>query len=167
MFEADRSEGVFISPERIVNGKEHDPDVEPDAPVFHIPDVMLHALLHLHDGFGFSTKSIHLSPSGDAGSKKLPYHVLANNLGIVFGVFQHVRPRSYDAHFAFQHIDELRELIDIRATHQAAYSRHARVVLGSLLAIGIVVHLHAPELIASERLIIPATSFLHKEHGPL
>ena len=79
-------------------------------------------------------------------------------------MLQHVRARAHDAHVAFQHIDELRQLVDVRLAHDVSPARLARVILGGLQRIRLGIHLHASELVAVELLVVQPVSFLLEEH---
>ena len=57
---------------------------------------------------------------------------------------------AYNTHISFQHIDELRELINVGLPHEAAKRKFARVVCCSLHGVGIFVHVHGTEFQALE-----------------
>ena len=47
-------------------------------------------------------------------------------------MIQHVRSRTHDTHIALQYIDKLRELINIRLSHEVAECKLSWVILRSL-----------------------------------
>ena len=79
---------------------------------------------------------------------------------------QHVRARPYEAHVAFEHVDELRQLVDVGFTHQVAEFEFARVVLGGLYAVAVFVDVHASELQAIELFSVQSVPLLFKENRP-
>ena len=96
----------------------------------------------------------------------MPHHVLVDDLPVLLGVGEHVRPGAHDAHVAHQHVEELRELVDVGATDEVAEGEFPGVVLGGLHLVGIGVDMHGTELDASERLAINARPLLLEEERP-
>jgi len=68
------------------------------------------------------------------------------------------------AHVAEQHVDELRQLVDIGLAHDVAPLGLAGVVLCGLQGVGLVVDLHAAELDAGELLAVEAVALLAEEY---
>ena len=62
----------------------------------------------------------------------MAHHVTSDQARVLLRVEQHVRARSYEAHVAFEHIDELRQLVDVGFAHQVTEFEFAWVVLGGL-----------------------------------
>ena len=155
----------LVGHEKCDDGEEDDPDVEPEGPVLDIPDVLLYAFLHLPHLFRFTATATHLCPAGDAGEAEMPHHVLVDDLAILLGVCQHVRAWSYDAHVALEHVEELREFIDVGLSYEITEGEFTRVVLGGLYLVGVLVDMHRPEFIASERFAIESRPLLLEEDG--
>ena len=61
-------------------------------------------------------------------------------------MLHHVGPRTHHRHRAHQHVDKLRQLVDVRLPHYVAPLRLPRVVLRRLQPVGVGVHLHRAEL---------------------
>ena len=71
--------------------------------------------------------------------------------------------RAYHAHLAEQHIEELRHLVQVALAQEGANLGHARVVLGGLFAVRLLVHPHAAEFVATELLLALAQAGLFEE----
>ena len=138
----------------------HNAYVEPDRPVLDVPDVSLDALFHLPEFLGLSTITRNLCPSRDARFGEMTYHVLVDDGTIYLSVMQHVRSWTYDAHVSPQHVDELRKLIDVGLSHEVAKGELARIVLGGLHQVGILVDVHGAELQTLESLAVQSRSCL-------
>ena len=140
-----------------------DEQVKAETPVFDIPDIAEYASFHVFQILGFAPVARHLAPSRDSRLHEVAHHVFVDQFRIFFRVFQHVRARSHHAHVAFQHIDELRQLVDVRFPHDVSPFCLSRVVLCGLQRVGLRVHLHASELVAVEFLIVEPVPFLLEE----
>lgn len=144
----------------------YDTDVQPKTPVLDVPDVSLDSLFHLPKFLGFTTIAGHLCPSRDARFGEMAHHVLVNDGTIYLSVMQHVRSWTYDAHVSLQHVDELRKLIDVGLSHEVAKGELARIVLGGLHQVGILVDVHGAELQTLESLAVQSRSCLTEKIGP-
>ena len=111
---------LLVPLEHVRHGLEDDQEVEPEVPVFDVPDVALDAALHLVEGLGLAAEAGDLAPAGDAGLDIVADHVLVDELGVFLGVLEHVGARADDAHVAEQHVDELRELVEAGVAHDLA-----------------------------------------------
>lgn len=150
------------------NGKsclEDNLEVEPESPVFEIPDVAPDALFHLPEFLGLTTEACDLRPTRDARTAEMAHHVLIDELTIHLRVEHHVGTGTDNTHVALQHIEELWELIDIGLAHELAKRELAWVVLGGLQGVGLVVDMHRTELIAFERMSVETCTVLDKEQG--
>ena len=78
-------------------------------------------------------------------------------------MLQHVRTRTHQRHVTQENIDQLWQFIDVRLSHEITEFRLSRVILRSLHLVGILVHLHASELIAPEFLTIDTVALLFEE----
>ena len=140
--------------------------IKHERPVFHVPDVGFHAAFHLMQFLSLAAEAGYLCPAGDAGFHEVAHHVGVYQLGILDGMLHHVRTGTYQRHVAQEYVDELRQLVDVGLPHKIAELGLARIVLGGLHLVGILVHLHAAELVAPELLAVDAVPFLLEENRP-
>lgn len=86
-------------------------------------------------------------------------------------MFHHVRARTHYAHVAYQHVDELRQLVDVRLAHDVPPLGLSWVVTGCLQGVCLGIHFHAAELQAVKIFAVQPGSFLPEEyrtgHGQL
>jgi len=115
---------------------------QPDAPVLNIPDVALHAALHLPQFPCLSTESRHLGPARQPRLHEVAHHVFVYQLRVLFRMQQHVRSWAYKTHVTLQHVQELRQLIYIRLAHKIAERILPRIILCRLHLVCILVHVH-------------------------
>ena len=141
-----------------------DADVEGERPVFEIPDVADNALLHLPHFLGFATVAVYLSPTSDARFHPETHRIAVDALAVIIVVQPHVRTGSYEAHIAKEHINQLRQLIDIVLAHPIAKRIFARVVLGSLFCVCLGVYVHTAEFVTKELLAVPAATLLTEKY---
>ena len=71
---------MFIMHEDSLESQPDDTDIQPDAPVLHIPDVTFHALLHLPEFLCLSPESGHLCLARHARFHEMAHHILVNQL---------------------------------------------------------------------------------------
>ena len=157
---------LFVWDEQRDEGAKDDFHIKPESPILYVPNVFLHSLLHLPHLFRLSSASTHLRPSRDAGEAEMPHHVLVDDLAVLGGVSEHVRPWSDDAHVSLENVEELRELVDVGTAYEIAEWEFPRVVLGGLQFVGVGVDVHGTELDARERLPVEARSLLLEEERP-
>ena len=100
----------------------------------------------------------------DAWLAEVAHHVLVNELTVHLCVMEHVWTGAHHAHVAFEHIKELRELIDVRAPHEIAKRKLPGIVLCCLNRIGILVDVHGTKLIAHEGVAVISRAGLLKEY---
>ena len=148
------------------DGLPDDAHIEPEAPVLHVPDVVVDAAFHLPQLLGLATESCHLSPARDAGLHKMTHHILVYQLTVYLRMVEHMGPRAHDAHVALEHVEKLGQLVDIGLAHEVAKGKLARVVLGGLHQVGILIDMHRAELVAIEVAAVDACSGLFEEDGP-
>lgn len=130
-----------------------------------VPDVALNAALHLPEFFGLAAVAGDLRPTGDAGFGKMAHHVFVDEAGVFLGVLEHVGTGADHAHFAAEDVDELGQLVDVRAAHDFAYAGLAGVVFGGLQAVALGVDAHGAEFVAPELAAVAAAAFLLEEDG--
>ena len=142
----------------------HDADIQPEAPILHIPDILPDTGLHLGQFLRFTTTTRYLSPTRDTRFDKVTDHVFIYQFGILLRMLQHVRTGTHYRHIPSQYVDKLRQLIDTAFTKKITEFRLARVVLRSLQRIALGVHLHTAEFIAVKLLSAQTVTFLLKEN---
>lgn len=103
------------------NGAPEKHEIQPDAPVMHVPAVHLYAL-----GVVDVAASAGLPHAGDAGKDGI---IFFNELVISFHFRLHDRPRAYEAHLAFQHVPELGQLIEAGLSKECATLCDAGIIL--------------------------------------
>lgn len=132
--------------------------------MLHVPDIGVYTAFHLMQFLSFATEAGDLCPTGDAWLYAMAYHVVVYQLGVFFGMLNHVRTRAYQRHVAQEYVDELGEFVDVGLAHEISELRLARIVLGSLYLVGILVYLHAAKLEAPEFFSVDTVAFLFEEN---
>ena len=79
-------------------------------------------------------------------------------------MFQHVRPGTYNAHMPTEHVEKLREFIKAGLAEKLAGFCQPAVVFGGHFFVGLIIHLHAPELEAPEFFIALSATLLGKKY---
>lgn len=97
--------------------------------MLNIPDVTAHPLFHLPQLLGLPAESRHLCQSCDSWTTEMSDHVFTDERRIHICVIEHVRTWSDYAHVAFEHIEELRQLVNIGLSHEVAECKFAWVIL--------------------------------------
>jgi len=64
-------------------GVQKNSKVQPNAPVFDVPEVVLDALCHKVDGFGFASQAVDLRPASQARFYVVPIGVFRDDLLIL------------------------------------------------------------------------------------
>lgn len=103
------------------NGTPKEHEIQPDAPVMHVPAVHLYAL-----GVVDIASSAGLPHAGDAGEDGV---VLLDIFPIPRDFFLNDGAWSDEAHFAFEDIQELRQLIEAGLSKEGAALCDAGIVL--------------------------------------
>src|SRR4051794_6522214 len=161
-----RSIGVAVGPAG-EDGAAHDLQVEGERPVVDVIEVVLDAAAHGVLGVGRSAQAVDLRPPGDARLDVVAAGIEpdAPLEGLI--VRHRVRPRTDERHVAEEHVQELRQLVDVPAPQKAADQRHAIVASARLAEIAVVVDPHGAEFIDPERLLVEAVALLaeHRRAG--
>ena len=92
---------------------------------------MLDIIKVMTDSFGktgVATKTVHLSPACDAGFHSVARIVMWDLMFKVPDQLRALRSRANEAHFPFEHVPELRRLVDVPFSHKRANSEPAWVV---------------------------------------
>ena len=95
----------------------------------------------------------------------MAYHVFVDELAVHLGMGEHVWARSHETHVADEHIEELWQFVDVIFSDEVAEGELARIVLGGLLAVSILVDVHRAELIAPEGIAVETRALLFEEDG--
>ncbi len=134
-----------------------DLDIQPESTVIHIPDVELEFLFPRE-----RVAAVHLRPAGDAGA-----HFVAACLfrRVTLEVLHQQRARTHQAHIAFKHIEEFRQLIQAGGAQEAPEAGEALLV-GQQLTIGVAQVAHAAELVEPEEPTMQAWALLAEDHRP-
>jgi hypothetical protein len=72
--------------------------------------------------------AFHLCEPGDTRLYHIPEFISIHYLGESRAVCMHVRPWANQAHLSYQHIDELRELINIGSPQQSTDPGYATII---------------------------------------
>ena len=140
-----------------------DEEVEHGSPVLDVPDVELDTAFHLPELAGLAAEAVDLGPAGDAGLDEVAHHVLLDDVGVLFGVLQHVGTRTDDGHVAAEDVDELGQLVDAGLADELAYPRLAGIMERGLQAVGIGIDPHGTELVAPELTAVEPRTLLPEE----
>ena len=138
----------------------NDPHINPNRPVFDIGDIAVDASA---DGC-VAAITADLRQSRDAGLDHMANHVQRNLVAELLDKMRDFRTRSDDAHIAFQHVDELRKLVDGQLANQRAEESPAVVLVGRPCAVLAVIGLHTAEFEHFKRLFIFADAGLREEN---
>src|ERR1700681_788754 len=154
------------------NGLCQDFEIHPQRPLVDVFHVQLHPFFE-RDGAAAVDLPEASNPWADTKAATLP--VLMESLVIPDGK----RPRAYQAHVAFQHVEKLRKLINAGLPQELADACDARIVLylehraarliqvlDFPLLLFRVCH-HGPELVQVKPFLVEADPFLDEEHWPL
>ena len=109
------------------DGSQDDHQIHPDRHILDIEQVVI----KLFDGiFNRGAVSVvDLGPSGNARPNREAFTVIRDLLLKVFYKKISLRPRAYKAHFAFEYIPELRDLIDADLADDAPDPGDALIVV--------------------------------------
>ena len=103
---------------RVEKSTENQAHIQPERPMFHIPDIGMHAFLHKFQFPGFATESIYLGPARDARFYPMTNHILIDEPAIGRCMGRHVGTGSHHRHASEEDIDELRQFVYARTAHE-------------------------------------------------
>jgi hypothetical protein len=148
-FVGGKSISVFILEERQQNRLE----IKEQIPMLHIIKIMNDSFCQIR----IAPQAVHLRPSSDSRFYRVASVVMWDLVLEIPDQFRAFRSRSYKTHFAFEHIPELRQLVDVPFPHKRADSKPARVVFRGPADFPVLlcVQSHAAELQHVEHLAIP------------
>ena len=143
-----------VRPQHLEQGQQENLDVEPKAPVVHIPDVKIEFLFP-----GDRVPAVDLRPAGNAWLNLVtPTLVRA----VARQVLGQQWSRSHKAHFTSENVPDLRQLVETTAAQEAPENRQA-LSIGQENAVGIAGICHRTELEKRERLVSMADASLSKQ----
>src|ERR1051326_223966 len=154
---------------RVCRRRQHrahdDFQIQPQRPVVDVEQVVLDALAHLVFGVDGAAEAVDLGPAGDARLDVVAAAREADALLVFAVVRQRVRPRPDQRHVADQHVEQLRDLVDVPAPPPAADAGQPRIVALRLRYHGAVVErAHGAEFEDAERLLVEAKAALQEKH---
>ncbi len=139
-------------------------EVEPDAPVFDVVDVVLDA----GGEVGVAAETVDLGPAGHAGFDEMARKVVRDFAGELVNVVGAFGARTDETHVAAEDVPELGEFVDVPAAEEATDAEEARIVRGGGLVGGVGcggVGAHAAELVEREAAMAGADAGLAEESG--
>lgn len=121
-------------------GHEHDLEVEEEAAVFHVPEVVFDAFGEV----GIAAEAVDLGPAGHAGFGVVTGVVVGDVVFEVLDEFGAFGAGADEAHFAFEDVPELGDFVDVVFAHEGADAEAAGVVflapLGAFAGFGVEFH---------------------------
>src|SRR5271166_1524954 len=117
---------------------------------------------------GVAAETINLSPTGDAGFHRMASVVMKDLVFKVPDQLRAFRARPNEAHFAFEHVPELRGLVNIPFPNKSADSKAARIIFRGPadFPVFFCIQPHTANLQHLEGLSIPAQPSLAIEDRP-
>jgi hypothetical protein len=151
------SRADVFSSEDLQSGQTEDLEVEPEAPVIHVPHVVFEPLLP-----GHRVPSVHLGPPRDPGPHVVPTGLLGR---VQREVLDPERAGSDQAHVPLQHVEQLGQLVQAGGPEEPADPADTGSI-GQRLAFRITEVVHGTELVDAEDPAVQPRSVLHEQHGP-
>src|SRR5690606_12615972 len=102
----------FFPFQGVIQGLENDFNVEEEAPVFQIKDIIFYPVYNMGLAVHFPSEPTDLGQTCYARLNEMAHHKLIDTFGIHMGVAYHVRARSHSAHFSLEHVYELGKFIN-------------------------------------------------------
>ena len=72
--------------------------------MLNIPNIVLHALLHILYILSLTTTSIHLCPTRNTRAAKMSYHIVSYQRGVHLCMVEHMRTGAYQTHVTLEHM---------------------------------------------------------------
>src|SRR5690554_1802554 len=154
----------FFSFQGIIQGLENDFNVEKEAPVLQIKNVILYPVYDVAFAINLSTKSTYLGQSCYSRFDEMADHKLIHTFGIHLGVAYHMGARSNDGHFTFKNIDKLRKFIYARFPDNFSDSSDPFISFFDLMKIGHWIGNHRSEFVAIKFFVIQTIPLLFKKY---
>src|SRR5450755_2923051 len=119
---------VGIATEQYLNGSlEQNRQVKRETPIVDIPKIVFDASFDRRGSGSWSPASVHLRPSCQPRLYTAPKCVIPNHLVKLIVVGHRMRAWPHQRHAAFQHVEQLWQLIDARLAQQRAQARYSLV----------------------------------------
>jgi hypothetical protein len=143
-----------------------DHEVQGQAPVAHVVEVVLYTGGHLLHGFGLAPVAVDLGPAGDAGLDLVAQHVAGDELAVELVVGDGVGAGADDAHAALEDVDELRQFVQGGLAQEGADGGEAAVALPGLGdVVAVLAHGHGAELVDDDFLALQTVAALAEDDG--
>src|SRR5690554_613873 len=91
----------FLPLQGVVDSLEGYFNVEKEAPVFEIENIVLHPINDIAFSFNLATKTTYLCQSSNSGFYKVAHHKFVYSFGIHMGMANHMRAGAHNRHFTF------------------------------------------------------------------
>jgi hypothetical protein len=117
-------------PKEAPYGSREDLKIQPKRPMVYVKQVVLNALLQLHERFRLTAPPVDLRPSGHAWFDPVPERIVVDRFVVAhIGRFRRKRmgSRPDQGHLAAQDIEDLRKLIKAGSTKKPADACDPRV----------------------------------------
>lgn len=141
--------------------------IEFQAPVVDVPEIIFDALLDGRTGWRRSATSVHLRPASQARFNATPKRVVSHHLVKLVVMGERVRAGAHEAHAAVQHVEQLRKLVDAGSPQPFPNAGDA-LVAGARLnhRLAVLQHMHRSEFANGEVLAVEAATPLLEEDWP-
>ena len=139
-------------------------DVHDERPVTQVEMIEPDPMANLQFRVGFTAATFHLSQSGNAGFGEVTDAVVIDESAEVDIVVHEMGTRTDHAHLSFEHVEELRNLIETGFPEEVSAREDAGITFLSLKA-GRVVQMHGAKFVDFEDLAIPTSALLTIEQG--
>src|SRR5947209_13947444 len=145
--------------------QESDAEIEKQRPIVNIEEVVFDPHADLGIVRNATAKAVDLGPAGDARLHIVAPRVKRDRLLEELIVRKRMRTRADQAHLTAEHVQELRQFIDIVPAHPSADAGNPRVILARVRDLAIVVERrHRAEFHDPERRLVEARTPLEKQH---
>src|SRR5690606_16852598 len=126
-------------------GGEDNIDIQPDIAVFQIIDIPLNSFAQFPFLVDFPYIVFNLGHSRHSGIGFVPEIVIWDETGIVFGMIEHMRPRTYDTHISQEDIEKLSGFVQMGFAKKSPYGGDPTIPFYGLLGVGFRIDDHGPE----------------------
>ena len=142
-----------------------DHEIKDYAAVLDIVEIVHQLLARIFDGIAVGV--IDLRPAGDSGRYHMPFGIIGNLLGVHLHQAERLRPRTDQAHFALEDIQQLGHFIQPRLAYEPAHPGKAVVIIrGPVDIIAISAIDHGPQLPDDKRVTPSPHALLRIEYRP-
>src|ERR1700682_1862557 len=158
---------VGIATEQYLNGSlEQNRKVKRETPIVDIPKIVFDASFDRRGSGSRSPASVHLCPSCQPRLYTAPKRVIPNHLVKLIVVGHRRGALPHQRHAAFQHVEQLWQLIDARPAQQRAQARYSLVgKLGLNDGRAVLEDRHRAKFVDPEASPVEAAAFLPEQDG--